>query len=263
MRLIRSADNPALKHLGRLAAQSRYRRSSGQAVLEGFHLLEACLRHGCPVTAVYIPEHKSTAAETAALLARFPRLNTVSVADGLLGKYSALHDADDIITLIRLPETPPYCGQSDCIVLEGIQNPGNLGTILRSAAAAGIRQVVADAGCADFWAPKVLRSGMGAHFQLNLFARTDLQAWHGNCRTPLLATALHTDSENLYDCDLRPPQTWLFGNEGCGVSQAMLARADRLVHIPMSTGSESLNVAMAATVCLFEQMRQRNSGSCG
>ena len=143
------------------------------------------------------------------------------------------------------------------MVLERIQDPGNIGTILRSAAAAGVGQVVLSADCADTWSPKVLRAGMGAHFALRLFVEPDLAAWRERCHVPLLVTALRRNSVSLYDYDLRAPAAWLFGNEGAGVSGTMLAAASRLVHIPMAAQTESLNVAMAATVCLFEQMRQR------
>ena len=143
-------------------------------------------------------------------------------------------------------------------MLDAVQDAGNVGTVLRSAAAAGIRHVVLGAGCADAYSPKVLRAGMGAHFALTLHERVDLRDWLAGYPHRTLATAL-TEHNNfsLYELDLRPPSAWIFGNEGSGVSPDILAAADATVKIPMQGAVESLNIAQAATICLFEQMRQR------
>ena len=257
MNTLSSAQNPALKHLAKLLQSSRARRQHGQAVLEGVHLLSACLDSGIRPLKVYVPAHRFSQPETSALLARLAANDVVQVGGEALQKITSLTDAEEITALIALPPVPAFDGGADCVVLERIQDPGNIGTILRSAAAAGVKQVVLDKGCADIWSPKVLRAGMGAHFLLQLHSGVDLPAWRQHCRVPLLATALHTDSISLYDCRLSAPTAWLFGNEGSGVSPAMQEAADGLVHIPMLGATESLNVAMAATICLFEQMRQR------
>ena len=257
MNTIESAQNPTLKHLAKLLRSARARRESGQAVLEGVHLLSAYLQAGGQVLQVYVPASKMQQPETARLLSQLSPERVVQTAGAALQKITSLSDAEEITALIALPPTEPFDAGADCVVLERIQDPGNIGTILRSAAAAGVGQVVLSADCADAWSPKVLRAGMGAHFALRLFVEPDLAAWRERCHVPLLATALHRNSVSLYDCDLRAPAAWLFGNEGAGVSETMLAAASRLVHIPMAVQTESLNVAMAATVCLFEQMRQR------
>lgn len=257
MNTIESAQNPTLKHLAKLLRSARARRESGQAVLEGVHLLSAYLQAGGQVLQVYVPASKMQQPETARLLSQLSPERVVQTAGAALQKITSLSDAEEITALIALPPTEPFDAEADCVVLERIQDTGNIGTILRSAAAAGVGQVVLSADCADAWSPKVLRAGMGAHFALRLFVEPDLAAWRERCHVPLLATALHRNSVSLYDCDLRAPAAWLFGNEGAGVSETMLAAASRLVHIPMAVQTESLNVAMAATVCLFEQMRQR------
>ena len=118
-------------------------------------------------------------------------------------------------------------------------------------------QIVLNADSADAWSPKVLRAGMGAHFLLRIHSRVDLAQWRSGYQEKLWATALSGRPQNLYAMALAEPAAWLFGNEGSGVSAAALALADGSVHIPMAGATESLNVAMAATVCLFEQMRQR------
>jgi hypothetical protein len=258
MPTIQSPQNPQLKHLAKILTAAKQRREHQQAALEGAHLLAAYLDAGNTPQQVYIPEPKFRQPETAALMARLPENRITLVAPYLLQKISSLDHADDLISLIALPcPAPPPDG--DCIVLDAVQDAGNVGTVLRSAAAAGIRHVVLGAGCADAYSPKVLRAGMGAHFALTLHERVDLRDWlAAGYPHRTLATAL-TEHNNfsLYELDLRPPSAWIFGNEGSGVSPDILAAADATIKIPMQGAVESLNIAQAATICLFEQMRQR------
>ena len=162
------------------------------------------------------------------------------------------------MALIGLPQASSLPQAGDCVVLEQVQDPGNVGTVLRSAAASGVANVILSGESADVWSPKVLRAGMGAHFLLNLYPRTDLSTWRAGYTGKVWATALtERDNHSLYALDLREPAAWVFGNEGSGVSADMLAEVSGTVKIPMLGATETLNVAMAATVCLFEQMRQR------
>lgn len=258
MKQIASPHNTQLKHLAKLGVSAKYRRECRQTVLEGAHLLDALLQTGAQPQQVFIAQSRLHTPETQSLLARLPSENTAAVEDRLLAKASALSDGGGILSLVEIPETaaPPQNG--DCVVLERIQDPGNIGTILRSAAAAGVRQIIADEGCADLWSPKVLRAAMGAHFLLRLHPAANLAVWRQTYREPLFATALTANSTPLYRLNLRPPCAWLFGNEGGGLTAAARNTATRTVKIPMSGATESLNVAMAATVCLFEQLRQRS-----
>lgn len=131
--------------------------------------------------------------------------------------------------------------------------------MMRSAAAAGIRHILFSKNCADAWSPKVLRAGMGAHFALHLHECADLAHWLNTWRGQSIATALHPDSRPLYTLDLRGDTAWLFGNEGAGLSAALQQQASTRAVIPMAGQTESLNVAAAAAVCLFEQVRQRGA----
>ena len=257
MEHIASAQNSRIKHLAKLAASAAKRRAFGQTLLEGTHLLEAFLNAGGRPECVYVAENRLEDAEISALLQRMPSEKTVSVAAPILGRLTGLGEGGNIVALIKLPSAAKRPEDGDCVVLERVQDPGNIGTILRSAAAAGVRDIVLSADCADVWSPKVLRAAMGAHFLLTLHPDTDLAVWRQGYRPPLLATALDERACGLYGLDLRDPCGWLFGNEGAGVSAEMRRVADRTVKIPMAGNTESLNVAMAATVCLFEQMRQR------
>lgn len=257
MKQILSPHNTQLKHLAKLAKSAKYRRESRQTVLEGAHLLDALLQTGARPQQVYVAADRLDNGEIQGLLARLAQEDVTAVGGGLLAKASALSDGGGLLALAEIPAAaaPPQSG--DCVVLERIQDPGNIGTILRSAAAAGVKNVVLGRDCADVWSPKVLRAAMGAHFLLGLYPDTDLAQWLPLYREPLRVTALDESAQSLYALDLRRPCGWLFGNEGSGVSdEARRAAADSVV-IPMAGATESLNVAMAATVCLFEQMRQR------
>lgn len=257
MKAVHSAANAALKHMARLLQQQRWRRQSRQTVIEGVHLLQTFADAAWPFEAVYVPAHRVQHAEVAALLARLPENRITVVADAALDKITSLTQADDVMAVVALPEPALPPRDVDCIVLERVQDPGNVGTILRSALAAGVRHVLLSADCADVFSPKVLRAGMGAHAYLHLYPETDLAAWCVDYRHPVYATALTQNAVSLYELNLSTPAAWVFGNEGAGVSGHLLEAASQTVVIPMSGQTESLNVAMAATVCLFEQQRQR------
>ena len=260
MKTIRSAQNAPLKQLAKLVSSARARRESGCTVLEGEHLLEMYLDSGGVPLQCWLPEAKAGKSGVRRLLARLPdTVETVTAADGLLAKASGLAQGEDVMAVIAIPKPQQACTEGACVVLDRVQDPGNVGTILRSSAAAGVRRILLSEDSADVWSPKVLRSGMGAHFLLDIDSDCrDWAAWRSAYRHPLYATALtENNNHSLYAMPLAGPCAWVFGNEGSGVGEELLALADATVRIPMAPGTESLNVAMAATVCLFEQMRQR------
>ena len=261
MKLITSAQNDRLRHLSKLLAQAKARRGHGQTVLEGVHLLQAFLQAGLTPVQVYIPESKLQRQEILALAAALPEQAVTVVADAALSKITSLNEADDVMTLIDIPLRDDWPLSGDCIVLDRVQDPGNVGTMMRSAAAAGVGCLIAGAGSADVWSPKVLRAAMGAHFLLEIHTEVRLERWIASYRDKVWATALHgRNNHDLYKLDLHQPAAWVFGNEGGGVGRNVLDKVSGCVRIPMAGKTESLNVAMAATVCLFEQMRQRQSG---
>ena len=164
--------------------------------------------------------------------------------------------------LLAVVETPrlalPASGpEHDLVVLDRIQDPGNVGTILRTAAAAGIRTVLTTAGTAACWAPKVLRAGMGGHFVLDIHENIPLDQLKAQVGALPLAGTVLQDGQSLYATDLRRPLAWVFGNEGEGIDPALQAQLGCRLTIPQDPGVESLNVAASAAVCLFEQRRQR------
>lgn len=261
MKSITSRDNPQYKEIKQLAASSQARRKAGRTLLDGVHLCEAYLQYlGMPPLCV-VRETARAHPEVAAVLARCEagRASCIVLPDAL---YNALSQVDHGIGLSFIIETPetqaPQRLTQSAVLLDNLQDPGNLGSILRSAAAAGITQVFCSVGTAFAWAPKVLRAGMGAHFLLSIFENVDLAELMEAASIPMLATSSYA-AHSIYEVDLRGPLAWVFGHEGQGIAEDLLALSTRQVVIPHRGTMESLNVAACAAVCFFEQMRQMRS----
>ena len=256
MKYITSRDNPLFKELKKLAGSSRQRHKAGQTLLDGIHLVQSCLASGAKPLHVLITETALQQREVSSLLEKIPGVPLTQLNDGLFAELSELKTPAGILALIEQPQPRVSAAHSNfCLLLEDIQDPGNLGSILRSAAAAGCDAVFLSTGCADAWSPKVLRAGMGGHFALSIHEAVDLLAIATEFSGQILATSLKA-KKNLYDCDLRGKLAFAVGNEGAGLSQSLLAAATQHVAIPMPGQVESLNVAAATAVCLFEAVRQ-------
>ncbi len=258
LKALASRDNAFVKRLHALAHSARDRRKLDETVLDGAHLVESALAAGVALRALVVSESGLLREEHRRLLAAAPaEVPRYRLGDAVFAHISPVDSPSGLLATIAIPPVASSeLAGANLIVLDGVQDPGNLGSLLRTAAAAGIRHALLGDGCAHAWSPRALRAGMGAQFALSIEEGCELlgrlDAYPGRC----LATALRHDARPLYDLDLRGPVAWLFGAEGQGLSPALLARADRCVIIPMAAGIESLNVAAAAAVCLFEQMRQ-------
>ncbi|CAG9932996.1 TrmH family RNA methyltransferase [Candidatus Nitrotoga arctica] len=258
MKYISSHSNPFFKELLKLASSARQRRKTQQTLLEGAHLLQAYHASGNQQPQhLFVTEAAVQNREVAELLKKFPDVPLSQLDDGLFAELSELKTPSCILALIEFPRIPIASVQSSfCLLLEDIQDPGNLGSILRSAAAAGCDTLFLSKNCADAWSPKVLRAGMGGHFVLSIHESMDLLAMATAFQGKVFATVVGAKS-NLYDCDLRGNIAFAVGNEGAGLSENLLAVINQHITIPMPGRSESLNVAAATAVCLFEAVRQR------
>jgi TrmH family RNA methyltransferase len=258
---IQSRDNPWFKSLVKLTASARERRTQGRAILDGPHLIAAWRAGGGVAEAVVASETGWARPEARALLENVPARTRVLLPDRLFDALAQVATPVGILAVIATPAPPAIPEEvGDAILLEGLQDAGNLGSILRTAAAAGVTQVFLSPGSAFAWSPKVLRAGMGAHFALTIHENVPLETLAGRCRGKLIATDAR-GGEPLDAADLTGPVAWIFGNEGAGISASLAARATDRMSIPMPGGAESLNVAAAAAVCLFEQARQRRAGA--
>lgn len=257
MKHIQSRDNPQFKQLRKLATSARERREEKATLIDGIHLYRSCLDSGFVPRLTLVAERAVHQEEIVGLLAGQAG-DALMLSDALFDELSPADTPTGLLAVIDIPEAPVARVAGDCLVLDAVQDSGNLGTLLRAAWATGVTDVVLTAGCAQAWSPKVLRAGQGAHFSLHIrehcVVADVLQGYAGK----VVATRLDT-KHSLFALDLRGPVAWLFGNEGAGLSLAVSSLATDAVRIPMPGAAESLNVAMAATVCLFEQVRQRQS----
>jgi len=242
---ISSRANPFIKDLRRLAQDASAYRSQGAVWLEGDHLVDAAVGHGRRLQALVLaesacpnlPQAWSQASE-----------RIVRVPDALWREFSALPSPAGLGAVLDLPPVAPMRLDSACVVLDRLQDAGNVGSILRSAAAFGVKQVLAMHGSAALWSPKVLRAGMGAHFALDLFEGlrpSDVL----QLKAPLAVTSSH-QGQLLHEQPPPWPCVWVFGHEGQGVDPVLLASARYQVRIIQPAGQESLNVASAAAICL-------------
>jgi len=266
MKIIASRANASFKALRALATDSRQARRCGQAWLDGAHLVSTyCQRIGPPRQLV-LAASVADGVEARRLRAACAAAEVVVLTDALFAQLSALASPSGIAAVIDLPPTSePASGakvsrigtaSGGGLLLDAIQDAGNVGTLLRSAAAAGIGEVWLGPGCASVWSSKVLRAAQGAHFALRLHEAADLAPLLRDFAGPSVAAVAH-GGRSLYTLDLRAPAIlWLFGNEGQGPAPELLHLVRERVTIPLAAGAESLNVAAAAAVCLFEARRQ-------
>lgn len=260
MTLIRSADNQRFKALLKLVQSSRERRRAGLSVLDGLHLVAAYRDHVGNPEEVVVSVTGRDDAEIRAFIARLSPLEPLVLADALFARLSSVVTPTGIIGVVRTPRPDPALPRTGpCLMIEDLQDPGNLGSILRSAAAAAIPHVLLSKDSVQAWSPRVLRAAMGAHFMLRIHEGIDLgmaaRAYEGR----IIATTQRA-RRTVFQEDLRGQVALVFGNEGGGISARLLGAAHAVVAIPMPGSTESLNVAAAAAVCLFERVRQLGTG---
>ena len=246
---IGSRDNGWWKELRRLTQDSNAYRKQGRVWLEGDHLCRAALQRGVqPHTAVFAESFWQLAPANWSQCAS----KVVVLEDRLFADISALESPAQVGFVLDLgsvmPELMQIKADAPSVVLDRVQDAGNVGSILRSASAFGFKQVLALKGTAALWSPKVLRAGMGAHFGLQLFEGLDVVELD-RLAMPLITTSSHQGGL-LHQQRLPMPCAWALGHEGQGVGEAVAARATLQVRIAQPGGEESLNVAAAAAICL-------------
>lgn len=258
MKFIRSRDNPQFKLLSSVASSSRERRKTGMALLDGENLISAYRDTGQSACILAIGETAYAEPEQRRIFEAISADIRLLVADQLLTAVSQVVTTAGLLAAIKIPKPSSWPKKiGNCLLLEGIQDPGNLGAILRTAAAAGINHIAVSKGSASAWSPKVLRAGMGAHFQLQIHEDADLLAIARGFQGKIVATQPRAE-KTIYSADLSGSVAWMFGNEGAGLSAAVMQYATEQLRIPMPGPAESLNVTGAVAVCLFEQLRQIN-----
>ncbi len=246
--MITSVQNPRVKAARKLH-EAKGRKAEGLFLLEGTALLEEALACNWPIETIYATE---------AWQLRHQLPDATVVADHVLAHISTLQTPEGVVALARLRGhvLPPLHERSLWLVADAIQDPANLGAMIRTADAAGADAIVVGPGTTDPWSPKAVRASMGSVLHLPVVQVADLAAAR-RPGMPWLALAPRAE-KSLYDLDLRGPIALQVGNEAAGLSEAAIAAADATIAIPMPGKAESLNAAAAVAVCLFEAVRQRH-----
>ena len=253
-----SRDNPVFKTLKKLSENARERRAEGKTLLDGVHLIESYCEafkgtNQADPELVIIPEGKSSA-EANALMQQLEHVNTMMLPTLMFAELTPVASSTGILALVKTPKIAPPDTINFALMLEDIQDPGNLGSMLRTALGAGVEAVYLSKACTDAWSPKCLRGGQGAQFLLPIFEGVDIVEAMQNFAGKSYATTL--DGSSLYAQDLSQPTAFIIGNEGAGLSAKVVQAATHQISIPIHQNLESLNAAAAAAVCLFERKRQ-------
>jgi len=251
---ITSRSNPLLARLRKLAGDGAAYRRLGAVLIEGEHLCEAWLsRPGARVPQAVVADAGWQNPRLRRLAEAADEIAIVPAA--ALADLGTLESPASIAFLVAPPVSVGIAAREPSVVLDRIQDPGNAGSVLRSAAAFGFTQAIALAGSVALWSPKVVRAGMGAHFGLHLVEAVDPAALAA-LEMPLFGTSPH-GGERIDRVELPWPCAWVFGHEGQGIAAGLAARCAAVVAIPQPGVGESLNVAAAAAVCLYDTVRRR------
>jgi RNA methyltransferase, TrmH family len=267
--VITSRDNPLVKELRRLAQDGAAYRKSGRVWIEGEHLCDAAQARGLKAEIAVISDQKQ---HLAGMECARSATKLVVIADALLREISGLESPAAMGLVLSLPQDMPIETTKRSVILDRLQDPGNAGSILRSAAAFGVSQIIALKGTAALWGPKVLRAGMGAHFSLRIVEAASIEQLQ-DLKHPLAVTsshrgqflhelqaqgALQKEEHSAQDTSRRLADfAYIFGHEGQGVSEELEAIAKAHVRIAQPGGQESLNVAAAAAICLHASAAAR------
>jgi TrmH family RNA methyltransferase len=259
--MITSVHNPKIQSVRKLQTQAKARREEQAFVIEGVRLAEESLQAGWAAQQVFFTEQLDHRGK--AVVDGFSALgvHTEQVTEAVMNAVSETETPQGLIVVLKMGTIPIPTALDFVLILDGIHDPGNLGTILRSAAAAGVQAVLLAPGCADAWAPKVLRAGMGAHFHLPInssgWAEIKLTLKRSSTRMKVFL-ADPAAGISYTNADYRSPVALIVGGEAAGAGSEAASLAEKHVHIPMPGGSESLNAGIAASILIFEAVRQRS-----
>jgi len=258
--MITSTHNPKIQAVRKLQAQSKTRREEQAFVIEGVRLSEEALQAGWDAQQVFYTDALDERGKT--LVGSFSSqcVPVEQITEVVMKAISETETPQGLLVVLAMRTLPLPPAPSFLLILDGVRDPGNLGTVLRTAAAAGVQAVLLTPGGADAWSPKVLRAGMGAHFRLPIRSlgwegiKSILKVSSVHLRVYLADSATGTPYTNA---DFRSPMVLIVGGEAAGAGSQSASLADEKVHIPMPGGSESLNAGIAASILLFEAIRQR------
>ena len=258
MQTITSATNPAVKLARKLLKSSRERARSGKILLDGAHLIsEYAARFDLSGGTVFVADAAINSPEIKAILDTLPAsTRLLEVPLRIFNTMSPVETPTGIVAICDRPNVPEPSEQAGLrLLLDGIQDPGNLGSILRTATAMDVEGIHVTATCVDAWSPKCLRGGMGAQFVVPLTTMAEQASIGGRFNGKIIATSSH-GGQPLTDADLSGPLLVMFGGEGSGLRPELAEQAQATLHIPLKNAMESLNVAAAVAIFCYERLRQ-------
>ncbi|MCL2402167.1 MAG: RNA methyltransferase [Oscillospiraceae bacterium] len=251
METITSRKNPLCAHVKKLGAHRAYRQERGEFLCDGVKLLEEALKSGADITTVL----------TASDMHSPKNIRAFQTTQEILDSLSPLKTAQDVLFTCKMPQpidfTPDFVGSGTHILLDGIQDPGNLGTIVRTANALGIRSVILLDGCADLYNPKTIRASMGAIFRQHVCHTSASALAEFSAESDLRIIGAALEGTDVSAVNLKNTIIAI-GSEGRGLSEPVLSLCNNLISIPMSPACESLNAAVAASIIMWEAARVRD-----
>lgn len=262
VKIITSSENRIFRDTRKLAESPKERKRRGASLIEGISLVRTAIERNIPLELVVVSRTGWKSRDVREFAGTRSAAGIVIFSDQLFRQVSAFSGTGSLLAVIGIPSSPHGGMEGDILLLEGIQDPGNLGMILRSAAGGGMDNVFLSPDCADPWSPKVMRAGMGAHFFLSIHIDTDL--CEAAREFPGTVVALDPGGgRSLYGIDMPLPSMLIVGSEGRGLSESLKSEADMICAIPMPGQTESLNAAAAASIGIFEMIRQRRAAGAG
>ncbi len=253
---ITSTSNDIIKRASKISSSNSFAKKENSLFLDGYHLVGEYLKKFSQdsVETIFVDEFNGDD-ETLKLLEKIDHEKIILVTPEVMKKISGSNTPQGIALISSRLENSSLSNYKSILVLENVSDPGNVGTILRTAAATGFEAVYLSKGCADIWSQKVLRSGQGAHFYIDTFQNFDLSKVKNNFNGKLFGTILDEKAKNLYETNLEGDIGFVMGNEGAGLSEEGKEICDEFIYIPMQSGFESLNVAVCAAMCMGEKLR--------
>ncbi len=259
--MLSSPQNAKIKLVRALAGRPKERREAGAFLAEGVRLVEEALTGGWPFRFVLHAEQLSQRGAELVEKLKQHGVQADLVDAALLQSLSETENTQGILAVLAEHEVPLPAAPDFLLIADAVRDPGNLGTLLRSAEAAGVQAVLLPPETADAFAPKVVRAGMGAHFRLPIRSAswTEIEVLIGGMPANRQVYLADMGGASCWEVDLKLPLALIIGGEAAGATEQAHKLATRLVSIPMVGGTESLNAAVAGSVLMFEVLRQRNS----
>ena len=250
-KLIESKDNPFFKKLKKIYSSSSFRKNQKQTILDGPHLIQSFFQHSIPVAIIKDSSIVSSEIENLISSLNCP---CYSLSHELFVHLSELKSSTGILALVDIPKTKISKSNGLVLLLDGIQEPGNLGSILRTAKATNTNSIILSKTCADLWSPKTLRGSQGVQFSLECSVEQDLNEWILNYEHDVMA--LTSSGESLFKKTLNSNMAILVGNEGNGISKKLFKNITGTISLPMHKEVESINVGAAVSAFMYEHYRQ-------